>query len=176
MADRLIDRIDEVGELENTIIVFTSDHGEFLGAHGLYCKNISAAEEAYNIPLVMAGPGIASGQESEAIVGLHDLCPTLLELTDCPMIEAPDSKSFMPVLDQPNKTDDYQIGYAEYFGGRMILTQRVVWDELWEYVFNGFDLDELYHLSDDPYELQNIAEDSFFEPRVKKMTQQTYVG
>ncbi len=57
----LIDRVEAAGALENTIIVLTSDHGEFLGAHGLYCKNIGAAEEAYNIPLTNRWPRRDSG-------------------------------------------------------------------------------------------------------------------
>ncbi|MEM7530793.1 MAG: sulfatase-like hydrolase/transferase [Chloroflexota bacterium] len=162
---RLIDRIDAAGQLDNTIIVFTSDHGEFLGAHGLYCKNVSAYEEAYNVPLIMAGPGIAQGQESDARVGLHDLGQTLLALTgsepiDTQLKDAPDSREFTSVLQAPNATEDYQQGFAEYFGGRIILTQRVVWDGDWKYVFNGFDFDELYNLADDPYEMNNLLTDN----------------
>ena len=54
---RLLERVENAGQLENTIVVLTSDHGDFLGAHGLYCKNIGAFEEAYNIPLVMVRAG-----------------------------------------------------------------------------------------------------------------------
>ncbi len=155
---KLIDRIAEAGQLDDTIVVLTSDHGEALGAHGLYCKNFSAFEEIYNIPMITAGPGIARDTETSARVGLHDLCPTLLELAGCEPFDHEDSRSFAPVVRDPSShEDDFTTGFAEYFGGRMLLTQRVVWDGHWKFVFNGFDFDELYNLEDDPGEMVNLA-------------------
>lgn len=167
---KILTFLEESGQADNTIVVFTSDHGELLGAHGLYTKNYSGFEEVYNIPLIMAGPGIAQGAVSEARVGLHDLCPTLLELTHCEPIEAPDSRSFLPVLADPAANDEkFQVGYAEYFGTRYRLTQRVLWDGPWKYCHNGFDFDELYNLDDDPYEMNNLAADPACQEQVKKM-------
>ena len=153
---RLLDVLEERGELDNTVIVLTSDHGELLGAHGLYCKNFSAFEEVYNIPLVMAGPGIAVGQTSRARAGLHDLAPTLLECLGVEPMRHPDSRSFLPALRDPAAADvGFEQGYAEYHGGRYRITQRVVWDGPWKYIHNGFDEDELYHLESDPGETRN---------------------
>lgn len=167
---RILDYLEESGQADNTIVVFTSDHGELLGSHGMYTKNYSGFEEVYNIPLIMAGPGITRGQVSEARVGLHDVCPTLLELTDCEGISAPDSRSFVPALSDPVANDEhFQIGYAEYFGTRYRLTQRVIWDGPWKYCHNGFDFDEMYNLDDDPYEMKNLAADPAYQDQVKKM-------
>ncbi len=68
----------------------------------------------------------------------------------------PDASSFVDVLKGCADENDYQTGYAEYYGGRMIVTQRVVWDGRWKFVFNGFDFDELYDLEDDPLEMTNL--------------------
>ncbi|MEZ4869871.1 MAG: sulfatase-like hydrolase/transferase [Caldilineaceae bacterium] len=171
---RLLDRIEAAGQLEKTIIVLTSDHGELLGAHGLYCKNFSAAEEIYNIPLVMAGPGIAQGAVAEASVGLHDLCPTLLELTGSQPIATVDAAPFTALLTDPTAVEAFQSGYAEYFGGRMILTQRVLWQGPWKFVFNGFDFDELYNLADDPYELTNLIDDPLYAEQLQLLTAQMW--
>ena len=172
---RLIDRVDRAGQLDNTIIVLTSDHGELLGAHGLYCKNFSAAEEIYNIPMVLAGPSISRGETTDARVGSHDLCPTLLELTGHDAIDVSDSRSFAAVLRDPKAgSGHFQTGFAEYFGGRMILTQRVVWNGPWKFVFNGFDFDELYNLDEDPYEMVNLAEDPQYEEELRRMTAQMW--
>lgn len=166
---KILDVLRESGHLANTIVVFTTDHGELLGAHGLYCKNIGAFEEVYRIPLIMSGPGIIRGAKSKARVGLHDLCPTLLELAGCQPIEAPDCRSFASVLRSPEADAEFQTGFAEYNGGRYLLTQRIVWDGDWKLVFNGFDFDELYNLALDPYELENRIDDPQHQKRAEQM-------
>ena len=171
---RLLERVDGAGQLENTIVVLTSDHGDFLGAHGLYCKNIGAFEEAYNIPLVVAGPGVASSAVSDARVGLQDVGQTLLELAGGQPLEDIDGRSFAPVLADPHDTSDYQIGFAEYFGGRYIISQRLLWDGDWKLVHNGFDYDELYNLAADPYETNNLAQDPVHAEQLQAMTRQMW--
>ncbi len=167
---RLIDRVEAAGQLDRTLVVFTSDHGELLGAHGLYCKNFTAAEEVYRIPLVAAGPGVARGGQSLARVGLHDLAPTLLELTGCRSLNAGDSRSFASLLREPDSSAAAPwIGYAEYFGGRMLVTQRVVWDDPWKFVFNGFDQDELYNLDEDPFEMSNRIDDPTCDQHLRRL-------
>ena len=152
----LIDMVNVAGQRENTIIVLTSDHGELLGSHGLYCKNISGFEEVYQIPLVISGPEVGEGIVSSARVGLHDIAPTLLELAGLPPIGMPDSKSFSSVLSNEKNACEYAHGFAEYHGGRYRLTQRVIWDGSWKLVWNGFDYDELYNIDIDPYEMNNL--------------------
>ena len=172
---RLIDQVEKAGELDGTIVVLTTDHGEFLGAHGLYQKNVGAFEEAYNIPLVVSGPGIAAGAVSQARVGLHDVCPTLLELAGLDTIGEPESRSFAPALRDPDgESGKYQTGYAEYYGTRYWFTQRVIWDGPWKLVWNGFDFDELYDLADDPYELRNLAGSPAHQNRVREMMAQAW--
>ncbi len=166
---RILQLLEEQGQLDSTVIVLTSDHGELLGSHGLYCKNFHAGEEVYNIPLIMAGPGIKTGEVSSARVGSHDLCPTLLEFLDCDTIDVPDSASFAHLLQNPHGTETFQQGFAEFFGGRMNLTQRVVWDGSWKLVFNGFDYSELYDLDSDPSEMHNRIHDPSCDETVKQM-------
>jgi arylsulfatase A-like enzyme len=171
----LLDRLEQAGQLENTVVVLTSDHGESLGAHGLYCKNFSASEEIYNIPLIVSGPSIPQGAVTNARVGSHDLCPTLLELTGCSPFSAPDSRSFACVLKEPQAREGgFATGFAEYYGNRMIITQRVVWNGPWKLVFNGFDFDELYNLDQDPFEMHNLAGDPTCEDRLRAMAAQMW--
>jgi arylsulfatase A-like enzyme len=153
---RLLDLLEKTGQLDDTIVVFTSDHGELLGAHGLYCKNISAFEEVYHIPLVISGEQVRSGAVSSARVGLHDIGPTLLEMVGCQPLSDLDSRSFAGVL-QADKDTEFTTGFAEYHGGRYRLTQRIYWRDDWKFIFNGFDYDELYDLKNDPHELVNLA-------------------
>ncbi len=171
---RLLDQLEASGQAANTIVILTSDHGDHLGAHGLYQKNVGAFEEAYQVPLVVAGPGVQPGVVSDARVGLQDLCDTILELCGQEPFAHPDSRSFAPVLADPARSVDYQTGYAEYYGTRHWWTQRVVWNGPWKFVWNGFDVDELYHLEDDPGELHNLAEDPACRDQLRALYRQAY--
>jgi len=155
---RLLNHLEHSGSLENTLVIVASDHGRYLGAHGFDNHNFGAFEEAYNIPLIVGGPGVAQNVESDALVMLHDLCPTLLELAGAKSIDTSDARSFASVLVNPTAEEEaFHTAYAEFHGTRFVLTQRVLWDGPWKFVFNGFDEDELYNLDDDPHELTNLA-------------------
>ncbi len=169
LVGRLVGQLSAAGQLDETVIVFLSDHGRYVGAHGFDAHNFGAFEEIYRIPLVIAGPGIASGA-CHAPVGIADLCPTLCQLASAEIIEAPDSRSLAPLLRDPAaKRSEFANGYAEYHGTRFPLMQRVLWQDEWKFVFNGFDFDELYNLSDDPWEMENLAGDESQRARVEAM-------
>ena len=167
---RVLDTLNSTDQMENTIVIFTSDHGRYVGSHGLEAHNFGAFEEIYNVPLVVAGPGVAEGVTTNAIVGFHDLCPTILELAGEEPFGALDSKSFADLLKKPAEAaSNHRKGYAEYFGTRFRLTQRVYWEDEWKFVFNGFDFDELYNLAEDPLETTNLAPKTEHADRVKHM-------
>lgn len=172
----LLDQIENAGQLQNTIVVVTSDHGKYVGGHGMEAHNFGAFEEIYNIPLVVSGPGIAENQCTDARVGLHDLCPTLLALARAGTIDVPDSTSFVDVLQDPSNQDGrFTMGYAEYHGTRFPLMQRVLWADQWKLVFNGFDFDELYDLENDPYETNNLAANPAYQERLHAMMREIWI-
>ena len=166
---RLIDWLAESKQLDNTIIVVTSDHGRYVGAHGFDAHNCGAYEEIYRIPMIVAGPGIAQGAESQALVQFPDLGPTLIELAGAEPIETLDFRSFADALRKPEAADPFQTAYAEYHGTRFPLCQRILWEGDWKFVFNGFDYDELYDLKNDPGELTNLAALPEHRERVDRM-------
>ena len=171
---RILDWLDKSGQADNTIVVLTSDHGELLGVHSLWFKNIGMFEEANRIPMVLRGPGIAKGV-TDARVGLHDVGSTLLELAGLEPIRVPDSRPFTPLLKDPaGQAKNFRTGYAEYFGNRLKLTQRAIWDGPWKLVFNGFDIDELYNLDEDPHEMNNRIDDPACREPLRSLTKQMW--
>ncbi len=167
---RLISALKESDSFDNTIIIVSGDHGRYLGAHGMDAHNFGAFEEIYNVPLVVAGPGVANGKTSESHVSLIDLCPTIIELAGATPIENIDGSSFAALLADPDGSkSDFTTSFAEYHGTRFPLMQRIVWKERWKFVFNGFDYDELYDLANDPNELTNLASDSRYAETVKEL-------
>ena len=164
---RIIAFLEETGQIEQTLIVFTSDHGDYMGAHRLLLKGIPAFDEIYRTPLIMAGPGIPPGMESEAIVSLLDLAPTLVQLTTGGDFSG-QGRSLLPLL--AGEADVWENeAFAECHGQRFYYTQRILWRNNHKYVFNGFDEDELYDLATDPHEMHNLAGDPAAQPLLEAM-------
>lgn len=154
---RLLGALEETGQAENTLVVYTSDHGDYLGAHGLFFKGVPAFEEAYRVPLVMRGPGIREGLRPAGPVSLLDLPRTLLRLLLG--AEFPCQGGDLSPLLRGEAPGGPGQAFAEFHGQRFGYTQRIVWHGDLKYVFNGFAEDELYDLAADPHELHNLAHD-----------------
>ncbi len=115
---RLLDALEETGQRENTLIIFTSDHGEMLGDHGLLLKGCRFYEGLVRVPLILSWPGhfprrqepppdlsddsdpaaLPAGLVSDALVELIDIAPTLLELADLPAPPGMQGRSLLPIL------------------------------------------------------------------------------
>ena len=94
---RLITAVKQRGELENTVIVFASDHGEMLGDHGCWYKSV-AYEGSIHVPLVIAGPGIRNNSVSDSLVELIDVSATMLDFAGLSLPDDCDARTLRPVL------------------------------------------------------------------------------
>ena len=167
---RLMEHLETSGELENTIVIVSADHGRYVGAHGYDAHNFGAFEEIYRIPLIISGPGVAVGEETSGLVSLMDFCPTLLELSGNEPFDVCDSRSFASLLLDPKAVEaEFNTAYGEYHGTRFNLTQRIFWQGNWKFIFNGFDFDELYDLANDPHEMKNLVNEPEYAVRVREM-------
>ncbi|MEX2501347.1 MAG: sulfatase-like hydrolase/transferase [Trueperaceae bacterium] len=154
---RLLDAVRDTGQEEDTVVVFTSDHGDYLGAHGLFLKGVPAFEEAYRVPLIVRGPGIRPGITVDEPVGLIDLGRTLMRhLLDHEF--GGHGRDLGPYL-RGERPEGDPVAFAEFHGQRLGYAQRIVWHDRYKYVFNGFAEDELYDLEGDPHERVNLAND-----------------
>jgi arylsulfatase A-like enzyme len=158
---RILDILKETGQDERTIVVFTADHGDMMGGHGLLTKGIGTPyEEVYNVPLIVRIPGLSPrGEESRFLLSTVDIAPTLLDLCGADPLPAAQGRSFRPVLEGTADPADWQDAYAEFFGQRFMYTQRIAWHANWKYVFSPGGIDELYDLNSDPHERINLAGD-----------------
>ena len=113
---RLLEALEATGQLENTIVIFTSDHGELLGDHGLYLKGPFFYEPSIRVPLIVAGPGVRSGARSPALVELADLAPTLLDAAGLERHPGMQSRSLWPLLSGQASLDRHREDvYCEYY-------------------------------------------------------------
>lgn len=158
---RLLEALERTGQAENTLVIYTSDHGDYAGAHRLFAKGVPAFDEAYRVPLLMRWPaGIAQpGRRIEAFTTLLDLGPTILELAGAAPLEECHGRSLVPFLRGQTPAGWPDVFVGEFLGHENFYTQRQVRTRTHKYVWNAFDYDELYDLRDDPYELKNRQAD-----------------
>lgn len=158
---RLLDTLDRLGLRDDTIIVFTSDHGFNLGEHTSWQKQ-NLWEESVRVPLIVSVPGTRhAGAESAAIVELIDLYPTLAELAglggETPAILQ--GASLVPFLVSPAAAGADRAAYTiSARGGASIRTDRWRYNRWGETPTGGNE--ELYDHESDPREIRNLARDS----------------
>jgi arylsulfatase A-like enzyme len=161
---RILAALDASGQRENTIVVFSSDHGLAIGSHGLVGKQ-NMYEHTINVPLVLAGPGVPSGERLSAQCYLRDLFPTLCELAK---IAAPeiDGRSLVPVLrGEQKEIHPFIIGYFQD-------SQRMIREGDWKLIwYPKIDRWQLFNIADDSDELRDLISDNHQQARIVDLRQ-----
>ena len=156
---RILDAVDRAGMNDNTIIVFVSDHGDYLGDHGMYGKGLPY-DSALRTPLIYRGPGVAAGQTISSVESTLDTAPTLLDYAGVPEPEGVQGCSLRQLLsgaDQPRPGAALVENDDDFAALRMrtLITSR------WRLTYyQGQDWGELIDRERDPSEMRNLWHDS----------------
>lgn len=161
---RILDGLDDAGLTENTIIVFTSDHGYHMGEHGHYQKT-TLFENATRVPLVMAGPGISEDAASASMAEMIDFYPTLADLAGLQAPRYLAGVSLAPTLAEPSKATR-QSALSHYKNGYSLRTPEFRYTQWGE---DGSAGNELYDHKSDPGEMKNLADDPNYAGTVQSM-------
>ena len=154
---------------ENTIFVFSTDHGDALGSHKHFEKSGTMYDEVFRIPLLAKIPGV-NGKQINEFVRLMDLMPTFIDWGGGHIPDKIDAKSLVPLLHGQTPRDWPDSVYCESHGEVWgYSSQRMVRTERWKYVYQPSDLDELYDLKMDPAELRNLVNDQSCEEILDEM-------
>ena len=155
---RILDAVDELGLTDETAVVHTSDHGDFVGSHRQFNKGPLMYDETYRIPLVIRWPDVVEpATHTEAFVRLHDLMATFLEWADIERPSGLHARSIHPLLTGQQPDNWPESVYAQFHGDEFgLYSQRMVRTHQYKFVYNGPDRNELYDLTADPGELQNL--------------------
>jgi arylsulfatase A-like enzyme len=182
---QIVGALEDLGLRERTIVVFCSDHGDFMGEHGMQCKGGAFYDCLTRIPLIVSWPGqIPSGREEDSMVSLIDIVPTVLQLQGLPVPRSMHGRGLPAVTHAPSRDavfSEYGAGGPPFRladlaklprpWGRQTLIQSLQWREAegrrkmvrtreWKYVHDPMgDRDELYDLRQDPWELENVVDD-----------------
>ncbi len=175
---RILKTLEEHNLIDNTIVAFISDHGELLGDHG-YVEKCLMYEASVRVPCVISWPQqLPSGTRIAAPLAGVDLMPTLLDLANERLPTPIDGRSVAEAILNGREPERQPI-FAEiasldaiYHGAQepeQLAAHVMVRDENWKYIWNRFDIDELYDLNADPGEMNNVADDSKHRNRVSAM-------
>jgi len=159
---RILDGLERTGQRDNTIIIFTSDHGEALGDHGLLWKGCRFYEGLVRVPLIFSWPGhIQANLQSDALVELIDMSATTLEIGGVDLPEDFQGRSLMPILNGDAKPGHHRdFVRSEYYDALDVspLTYATMYrDRRYKLVsYHAHNLGELYDLKNDPWEFNNL--------------------
>ena len=155
---RILDALDELGLADNTLVIWTTDHGDAVACHGGHFDKASyMPEEMIRVPMAMRFPGrVPAGRPSERLVSLIDVAPTMLDAAGLAFAQPVHGRSLLPLAAgrAENWREDLMVethGHHQEHVGRALVTDR------YKYVANDADLDELYDLREDAFELRNLA-------------------
>jgi len=172
---RLLDYIDETGLTENTIVIYTSDQGFYLGEHGWYDKRFMY-EESLSMPLVMRYPReIKAGQISEDMVLNLDFAPTFLDYAGVSIPQEMQGESIRSLTHQKKSNDWRTSMYYHYYeyphGWHNVNRHFGIRTQRYKLIHFYGDIDswELYDLDKDPYEINNLYADPAYTGIVKNL-------
>jgi len=160
---RIIERLEETGLHENTLVVYSSDHGDHVGERGLWWKH-TFYDESIKVPVILAWPGkLPEGRRSDRVVSLMDLAQTMVEaLGGAPLPQA-DGRSFLRHLTNPEAPWIDEV-FAEYctdtipdWTGGDAVRQRMIRQRPWKLNYYWGYRPQLFNLQDDPDEVNDLA-------------------
>lgn len=150
----IVKALKDTHQYENTIIIFTSDHGDMLGEKGLWYK-MSMFDGSARIPLMIHAPQFFSQNRISEVVSLVDLFPTLLELGQMGVPEN-DGHSLLPLLHGQTKHANNQ-ALVEYLAEGVDRPHIMIRKEKYKYIFTEGDPELLFDMDNDPHEMNNLA-------------------
>jgi arylsulfatase K len=156
MLGQVLDTLEKNGQLDNTYIIFASDHGEMNMEHRQTLKN-ALYEASARVPLIVAGPGLRQGVISDDLVSLIDLFPTLMDIAGLEHPEGLDGHSLLPLCrgEASNRP-----GYVfSEFHSNFANTGIAMWRQgPWKYIRYAGYPPQLFNLQDDPEEMTDLAQ------------------
>lgn len=165
---------------DNTLIVYTSDHGDMVGEHGLWWKH-TFYEESVKVPLIVTWPGvIPAGQRCDRVVSALDVNATILNALGAPPLPHSSGRSFLGLITGKEEMPWEDIAFSEYCADQFApeggCYQRMIRRDAWKLVYYHEYEPQLFNLVEDPEETVNRAEDPTCQEIRQALTEQVLNG
>lgn len=148
--------LNEIGVGDSTAIIMTADHGDSIASKGgMFDKSGDMQEELMEVPMVVYAPWLDGGVKNSSLVSNLDVVPTILDLLDLPVPEELDGISLNGII---KKTlPEREVLMCEHYGhSEFYFSQRALYYDGYKYITTEDNLDQLFHIIDDPHELNNL--------------------
>lgn len=175
----ILQALEDTGEAENTIVIYTADHGLAVGQHGLMGKQ-NTYEHSLRIPMLMSGPGVPVGLDVDGFAYLTDVFPTLCDLLDLPAPSTVEGNSLRPLFEGKQVYDHAHAAYRD--------VQRMARDDRYKLIQYfaspkgvGTNAVQLFDLAEDPWERADLSSDPAYADQMRSLakalsTWMAYVG
>ena len=166
MIGEILDELENQGLLENTYIIYSSDHGEGLGEHGLYNK-LTAYEASVGVPLTISGPGISAGERIDTPVSLVDIYPTIMEIANLSTESDRPGSSLLELI-RGEKKDRTDYVFSEYHACHFRHDWYMLVRGDYKYIYYAKERPSLFNVREDPLEMNDLAQDPKYTKILKK--------
>lgn len=171
----VLDALKELGLDQNTIVIYTTDHGDAAGSHGMIDKHYVMYEEEVHVPLIVRWPGVVEKNSRCHHFVIHelDLAATFAQIAGVDF--KCQGESLVPLLKGEEPVNWRQYAFSNYNGQQFgLYVQRMVRDRNLKYVWNMTDTDELYDLKRDPYEMHNLIREPDYREELMRLRKVLY--
>ena len=172
---RILKALDETGQADRTLVAFTVDHGDMVGAHRMWLKGWLPYEECYRVPMIVRWPGRRRPDRRPRAWCRRTIWRTPMSPRRAPVpCRLPTALRCSRFCQSAERVRGATTSSCAYYGGEFLYTQRIAITDRFKYVFNGFDIDEMYDLERDPDEMRNVVNEAEYEKWTADMRARLY--
>lgn len=171
----IIRELIDMGIIDNTMIIYTADHGDAAGSHRMLDKHYVMYEEEVHVPLIIRWDSVVkSGTYSDNfVVHALDLAATISDILD--LGHSTQGLSLYPILKGENPKNWRRYAFSNYNGQQFgLFVQRMIRDERYKYIWNPTDIDEFYDMLNDPFEKHNAINDEQYKDVIMRLRKDLY--
>ena len=171
---RILDELDRLGHARDTLVVFTADHGDMQGGHGMYDKtSYSMYEETTCVPLLVRFPGrVPAGETIQTQAGICDISPTILDYLGLPVpsgLAGISLRTFIEGGEDPERPIFAERDRAAWGAEGERHFQRLIRTQRWKYSYHSVGDSQLYDLQNDPGETKNLIHEQSFQSEKRRL-------